>query len=187
MSRVRTEGSAASSRRSRFLHRSLVGLAAAAGLLLAAGCGVRQPSSFETSLATQIKRQLTVGGKSQRNPLPADEETIRQGQKNFAVYCMVCHGLDGQATGVPFAQAMYPPVPSLNSRQVQEYTDGQLKWVIDNGVGPSGMPASKGILSDEEIWGLVQYIRHLPAKGSLGEPAVYNPPAEPTPTRADKK
>jgi hypothetical protein len=36
------------------------------------------------------------------------------------------------------------------------------------------MPASKGILNDEEIWTLVYYIRHLPPKGSLGEPKVYS-------------
>jgi len=35
------------------------------------------------------------------------------------------------------------------------------------------MPASRGILNDEEIWGIVTYLRHLPPKGSLGEPAVY--------------
>ncbi|MGA2990823.1 MAG: cytochrome c [Candidatus Korobacteraceae bacterium] len=168
--------------------RWIVGLVAAAGLLPAAGCGVRQPSSLEDSVATQVKHRFTVGNKGERNPLPADEQTIRQGQKNFGVYCMVCHGLDGQATGVPFAQSMYPPVPSLNSRQVQDYTDGQLKWIIDNGLGPSGMPASKGILNDDEIWSIVQYIRHLPAKGSLGEPAVYNPPEEiPVPTAGKHK
>jgi mono/diheme cytochrome c family protein len=88
---------------------------------------------------------------------------------------MVCHGLDGQTTGVPFAQSMYPLVPSLNSREVQDYTDGQLKWVIKNAIGPPGMPASKGILNDDEIWGIVNYIRHLPAKRSLGEPAVSTP------------
>jgi hypothetical protein len=35
------------------------------------------------------------------------------------------------------------------------------------------MPASKGILNDDEIWQIVIYLRHLPAKGSLGEPAAY--------------
>jgi mono/diheme cytochrome c family protein len=48
-----------------------------------------------------------------------------------------------------------------------------LKWIIDNGIFPSGMPASKGVLQEEEIWQIVQYIRHLPPRGSLGEPAVY--------------
>ena len=69
---------------------------------------------------------------------------------------------------------MAPPVPSLASESVQKYTDGQLHWIIQNGIYPSGMPASKGILSDEEIWEIVAYIRHLPPKGSLGEPKVYS-------------
>ena len=46
----------------------------------------------------------------------------------------------------PLQIRMTPPVPSLASADVQSYTDGQLKWVIDNGVAPSGMPGSKGIL-----------------------------------------
>jgi mono/diheme cytochrome c family protein len=87
---------------------------------------------------------------------------------------MVCHGLDGQNTGVPFADRMSPPVPLLNLPAVQAYRDGQLKWVVDNGIFPSGMPASKGILNDDEIWQIVIYLRHLPPQGSLGEPAAYN-------------
>jgi hypothetical protein len=35
------------------------------------------------------------------------------------------------------------------------------------------MPASKGVLSDDEQWAIVLFIRHLPAAGSLGEPAMY--------------
>jgi hypothetical protein len=35
------------------------------------------------------------------------------------------------------------------------------------------MPASRGMLNDEEIWQIVHFLRHLPPKGSLGEPAVY--------------
>jgi S-disulfanyl-L-cysteine oxidoreductase SoxD len=142
-------------------------------LLVLIGCKATQPGSFETSIARQIKSKVTVRGKSQKDPLPTTEENIHRGQVNFSHYCLVCHGLDGQNTGVPFAERMYPPVPVLSSADVQGYTDGQLKWVIDNGIGPSGMPASRGILSDEEIWTIIQYIRHLPAKGSLGEPAVY--------------
>ncbi len=149
---------------------------AAAGTVLftlaLAGCQARQPGSFETALAVKVK-SVTVGGKTQQNPLPATQENINAGRENFSHYCMVCHGLDGQNTGVPFADRMSPPVPLLISPAVQRYTDGQLKWVIDNGIFPSGMPASKGILNDEEIWQIVHYLRHLPAQGSLGEPPVY--------------
>jgi hypothetical protein len=56
---------------------------------------------------------------------------------------------------------------------VQRYTDGQLKWVIDNGIRFSGMPGWKNLLSDDEAWAVVRYIRHLPVKGSLGSPKVF--------------
>jgi mono/diheme cytochrome c family protein len=82
--------------------------------------------------------------------------------------------MDGQNTGVPFADAMSPPVPSLSSSKIQSYTDGQLKWVIDYGIAPSGMPGSRGILSDDEIWSIVLFIRNLPPAGSLGDPALYD-------------
>jgi S-disulfanyl-L-cysteine oxidoreductase SoxD len=152
--------------------KAMLGLAVLA-VIVCAGCQVRQPGRMETAFAEEIKRTVTVGGKKDVNPVPAEPEKIQAGQKNFAHYCLVCHGLDGQNTGVPFADRMSPPVPPLNSAAVQKYTDGQLKWIIDHGISPSGMPASKGVLGDEEIWQIVDYIRHLPPKGSLGEPEVY--------------
>jgi mono/diheme cytochrome c family protein len=115
-----------------------------------------------------------VGNKGQKNPLAASSEVLSDGKEAFSHYCVACHGSDGQNTGVPFADRMSPPVPSLASSNVQNYTDGQLKWVIDYGLAPSGMPASKGILSNEEIWSIVVYLRHLPPAGSQGEPEMYS-------------
>lgn len=138
-----------------------------------AGCKATPPGRFERAVATEVKRRVTVGGKSDRNPLDASAENVRRGRRAFSSYCTACHGLDGQNTGVPFADAMSPPVPLLTSPEVQQYTDGQLHSVIANGLFPSGMPAARGILNDEEIWRIVLYIRHLPPAGSLGEPAMY--------------
>jgi mono/diheme cytochrome c family protein len=73
---------------------------------------------------------------------------------------------------------MDPPVKELTSNDVQEYTDGQLKWIIENGIAPSGMPAWMGTLDEDEMWQIVHYIRHLPPKGSLGVPDVYKEEAE---------
>jgi mono/diheme cytochrome c family protein len=68
---------------------------------------------------------------------------------------------------------MDPPVPDLASKDVQTYSDGQLKWIVQNGIGPSGMPGWNGILDENEMWLVVRYIRHLPPAGSLGAPPVY--------------
>lgn len=153
--------------------RIWTGAGVAAALVFLTACQVRAPGRFETAFMQSTKRRLTVGGRSDRDPLPDTGDNIRAGQRNFTSYCMVCHGLDGQNTGVPFADKMSPPVPLLSSTAVQAYSDGQLHWIIKNGIAPSGMPAAKDIFHDEEIWQLVLYIRHLPPKGSLGEPQVY--------------
>jgi len=145
-----------------------------AALILVSGCKARKPGSWETGLITSAEHHVFVGNKKVKNPLAATSGNIALGRQTFSYYCVVCHGLDGQNTGVPFAARMSPPVPSLASRNAQSYTDGQLQWIITNGLGPSGMPASRGILSEEEIWAIVLYIRHLPPAGSLGEPAVYS-------------
>ncbi|MEQ1472983.1 MAG: c-type cytochrome [Candidatus Acidiferrum sp.] len=137
------------------------------------GCGVSKPGAMESKVATEVKHKMTVGGKDIPNPMAATAENIADGQEHFGHHCGICHGLDGEASGVPFAGKMSPPIPSLSSSDVQEYKDGQLKWIIENGINPSGMPAWKGILSDDEMWKIVTFMRHLPAKGSLGIPAVY--------------
>jgi len=144
------------------------------GLIVLAGCRVSTPGKWETSAMTRVKHSISIGGKDKKNPLSNSAETVEAGKTAFSHYCVACHGLDGQNTGVPFADRMMPPVPSLKSEQVQAYADGQLKWVIENGVAPSGMPAAKGILTDGEMWSIVTYIRHLPPAGTLGEPALYS-------------
>lgn len=154
--------------------RNVLLLSALAPAILVSGCKAKAPGKWETKFMTSAEHRVFVGNKKAKNPLPPTAENIALGRQTFSYYCVVCHGLDGQNTGVPFAANMDPPVPSLASTNAQAYTDGQLQWIIANGLGPSGMPASHGILSDDEIWSIVLYIRHLPPAGSLGEPAVYS-------------
>jgi mono/diheme cytochrome c family protein len=137
------------------------------------GCRANQPNPMEASAITWTKHNITIRGRDTRNPVPATADRIENGKQAFGFYCVVCHGRDGQNTGVPFADKLSPPIPSLASPQVQSYADGQLKWIIENGIAPSGMPASKGILSDDDMWSIVLFLRHLPPAGSLGEPRAY--------------
>ncbi len=144
------------------------------GALLLSGCRATPPTAAETRSIDWVKHHITIGGKQDRNPFTATAANIEDGKQAFTQYCMVCHGLDGQNTGVPFAETVSPPIPSLASTEVQSYRDGQIKWIIENGIEPSGMPPAKGMFADEDMWKMVLYIRHLPKAGSLGESAVYN-------------
>jgi mono/diheme cytochrome c family protein len=138
------------------------------------GCRAKPPGKAETNAVNWVKLHVTVGGKKDQNPEHASSQTIADGKQLFDSYCMVCHGLDGQNSGVPFSTTMSPPIPSLAGAHVQAYTDGQLKWIIKYGIYPSGMPPSAGEFSDDDMWLMVLYLRHLPAKGSLGDPPIYS-------------
>jgi mono/diheme cytochrome c family protein len=146
-----------------------------AAILLAGmvGCKANPPGNLETKSMTFVKHHILVGNKSEKNPLPDTVQTRADGKEAFSHYCVACHGLDGQETGVPFAGHISPPIPLLSSPEVQSYTDGQLKAILDYGISPSGMPGSKGTLNDDELWSIVVFLRHLPPAGSQGIPDMY--------------
>jgi mono/diheme cytochrome c family protein len=137
------------------------------------GCKATPPGKVENGIMKFSKHHFLIGNKKQKNPLRDNHDTWNDGKEAFSHYCVACHGMDGQNTGVPFVDHISPPIPSLASKNVQSYTDGQLKWILDNGIWPSGMPGSKGTLSDDELWSIVVFLRHLPPAGSQGTPDIY--------------
>ncbi|MFP5227954.1 MAG: c-type cytochrome [Acidobacteriota bacterium] len=153
--------------------RRAVLMMSASPLLWLAGCKATPPGPIETAVVTYAEHHILIGNRNQKNPLPDTPGNRADGKEAFTYYCVACHGMDGQNTGVPFARHLSPPVPSLASRDVQSYTDGQLKWILDYGIWPSGMPGSKGTLSSDELWSIVLFLRHLPPAGSQGIPRMY--------------
>ena len=154
--------------------RHIIVLIAAIVSLGLAGCKADPPGKLETRTVTYAKHHIFIRNKDQKNPLPSNADTWADGKEAFSHYCVACHGMDGQNTGVPFVNHTSPPIPSLASSDVQSYTDGQLKWILDNGISPSGMPGSKGTLSDDELWSIIVYLRRLPPAGSQGAPEMYS-------------
>jgi mono/diheme cytochrome c family protein len=153
------------------VNRTWISLALVSVVILAS-CRAKAPGGAEAALVKEIKQE-TIGGKDWKNPLPDTPENQKTGAGHFQHHCQICHGLDGHNTGVPFADTMSPPVADLGDKSVQAYSDGQLKWIIQNGIRFTGMPGWSGVLDDNEQWAIIRYVRHLPAKGSLGPPPVY--------------
>jgi cytochrome c5 len=94
------------------------------------------------------------------NPVPGDPAHLARGQEVYRVNCAVCHGADGRAQ-TPMAQhfqraGAVPPVDFTGAR-ARGRTDGQLYWIVTNGLG--NMPAFRDLLSDEDVWTLVRVIR----------------------------
>ena len=113
---------------------------------------------------------ISGGNRSRMNPVPASDEAVSAGLEHFANHCAVCHGNDGSGV-TNFGRGLFPPAPDLRAEPTQDMTDGELFYVIENGVRFTGMPAfATGTAEgEEESWKLVHFIRRLPR---LSEPEL---------------
>jgi mono/diheme cytochrome c family protein len=97
------------------------------------------------------------------DPVQASPESIRAGMEHFADHCATCHGNDGSGDTL-FGNGLYPKPPDMRKAETQGKSDGELYYIIENGVRLSGMPAfgEHASTDDAETWRLVVFIRHLP-------------------------
>jgi mono/diheme cytochrome c family protein len=149
-------------------------VAAGAGLAYVRMTGLSAratPSAVETRLARGV-RSFAISGSARvrTNPVSRSEEAVRAGLEHFADHCAVCHGNDGSGV-TNFGRGMFPPSPDLRAESTQGMTDGELFYIIENGVRFTGMPAFATGAPDgeEESWKLVHFIRRLPR---LSEPEL---------------
>ncbi len=94
---------------------------------------------------------LFVSSIARANPRPDSAASSAM----FRAKCAMCHGQDGGGSEV--GKSMN--VPDLRSPVVQKLPDAQLAQIISDGKG--GMPSFKNSLSEDQIHGLVTYVRSL--------------------------
>jgi mono/diheme cytochrome c family protein len=124
------------------------------------------PSVAETYIARGIRRVSIPGkAKESRNPVSSSPEVLAGAMEHFADHCAICHGNDGKGKTL-IGKGLYPKPPDMSLDETQRLTDGELYYIIQNGVRLTGMPAfgEAGTNEpDEESWALVYFIRHLPS------------------------
>jgi hypothetical protein len=147
---------------------SLMGVALLAILLGGAhGFSARaQPGGFERWLAGLARgAALPAEARTRRNPVALTPEVLNEARAHWADHCAVCHSNDGSGDAV-MGRNMYPPAPDMRLPETQQMTDGELFYIIQNGVRLTGMPAwgsdTPGGHDEEDSWKLVYFIRHLP-------------------------
>ena len=122
-----------------------------------------QPTVVEATLARTM-RHLGVprSAHARVNPTPDTPDTLKAGMEHFADHCALCHGNNGSGD-TEIGRNLYPKAPDMRASLTQNLSDGELFYIIENGVRLTGMPAwGAGPESEEGSWALVRFIRHLP-------------------------
>jgi mono/diheme cytochrome c family protein len=91
------------------------------------------------------------------NPLGAEAAT--EGAQVFHNFCETCHGPEGHGDG-PAGQMLDPKPKNLADLQATA-GDDYLFWRISAGKPGTSMVSWNGILTDEQVWQTVAFIRTL--------------------------
>ena len=101
------------------------------------------------------------------NPVPNTAESLARGAEVYRVNCTMCHGQAGRGdggVGDALVKYKYARPANLSSSAVQDKSDGELYWSITNGI--LVMPEFKNLLSEEDRWSVIHYLRTLAEQGS---------------------
>lgn len=149
-------------REKKWIRRTAI-LLTATLLIWFSGCTAnKKPSKTEATLANMAKDVvIPIEAENQKNPLPASQQTVKEGRELYLQSCAICHGTDGHSR-TNLGRGMYPPAMDLTSPHVQHWNDAELFWIIQNGVRLTGMPSWKSSLSESDTWKLVHFIHALP-------------------------
>lgn len=142
---------------------------ALAGLLYVRSTGLRgqpTPGLVETRIARSVRALALTADERERRMPPGTEEGLWLGMEHYARYCALCHANDGSGEKTPLGSGLFPKPPDLRAESTQQLTDGELFYIIDNGVRFTGMPAfgtgESTPAGDKQLWELVQFVRRLP-------------------------
>ena len=146
----------------------LAGLAAVLGLayVVSRGFSARdEPTAAEALLARQLRHMAVPrAAREMTNPVPNDPAVVAEAMEHFADHCATCHANDGSGN-TAIGKGLYPKPPDMRQADTQNLSDGELYYIVHNGVRFTGMPAfgeEIGNEQDKESWDLVHFIRHLP-------------------------
>jgi mono/diheme cytochrome c family protein len=123
-----------------------------------------EPSHIERWIARTVRSvALPSDARTRTNPLPNNPEVLVEARAHWADHCAACHSNDGSGDTL-LGKRTYPPAPDMRLAETQQMTDGELFYVIQNGIRLTAMPAWGGgsARDEQDSWKLVHFIRHLP-------------------------
>jgi mono/diheme cytochrome c family protein len=134
---------------------ALIAVVSAGGLIFlkrrADGFSARmQPSAFEVAAARQARAMaFPAGARDRVNPTSDSPEVLAEARAHWADHCAACHSNDGSGEA-EMGKHMYPPAPDMRQAETQNLTDGELFYIIQNGIRLTGMPSWGGGTSHDE-------------------------------------
>ena len=138
------------------------------------------PGAIERALASRAMDVYAEKHKPEGpNPTEITPANLTEGAKEYEEHCAFCHG-GAKAKVSPMQDKFSPPAPQLINK-IPHDDDAWLFWVTKHGVRMTGMPSWSGVMSDEEMWKVIAFIKHsdkLPPETAAAWQQLASEPGE---------
>ena len=143
---------------------AVIGVAFSGWFIVGRGFSAKdEPTFIEAFVARRLRRLATPRAeRDAKNPVMSSPEVMDEAMAHFADHCATCHANDGSGN-TAIGKGLYPKPPDMRAAGTQVLTDGELFYIIHNGIRLTGMPAFGQSDEDTDSWKLVHFIRHLPS------------------------
>jgi len=120
--------------------------------------GLLETWAAKTSLHATLAREAPQGP----NPVALTDANLVAGIGLYRQHCAICHGTaKGDASASPVAKGLYPQPPQLATDGVEDDPEGYSFWKIKHGIRWTGMPSWKSALTDQQVWTLALFLKHM--------------------------
>ncbi|MDE2481944.1 MAG: cytochrome c [bacterium] len=154
------------------------------GLLIPANADASPPSLERWAASRSLHATLRREAPKEANPVALTDANLMSGIKLYGENCAACHGV---ANGAPstIAIGLYQHAPQLGKHGVEDDPEGVTFWKVKHGIRLTGMPAYTTTLSDQQIWTVALFLKHMDslppgpdrAWRALKNPVAIAPPA----------
>lgn len=146
------------------------GVATAITLAAMLGCFIGSSTSGAADKDAAAGWEAPARAARKKNPIPADERSVEAGRAVYVAECLDCHGKRGAGDG-PGARDLSRKPPDLSDPRMGRQSDGAMFWKVSE--GRKEMPGYDDLLSEQERWHVVNYLRTLaPRKSNTTQPSA---------------
>ena len=121
----------------------------------------RMPPADSVPVTGKAREYSFADAAELANPIAGTPERIESGNQLFQINCKHCHGAEGRGDG-PVGLYFEPTPQPMQGERVTERADGEIYWILSN--GSANMPSFGKLLTSEERWELILFIRDLQAQ-----------------------
>ena len=136
------------------------GVAAVFAGAVPAGADVKPPAAEEWAAQKSLHATIARDTQGLANPVSVSDENFLAAIKSYGSNCAVCHGAaDGKASTL--AKGFYIKSPQLATDGVEDDPEATTFWKLKHGIRFTAMPSFGATLSDDDLWKLALFLKHM--------------------------